>query len=135
VRRRPFETRLQFPAEAEWRPLEGVAYLTRQSDELPSFHEDEFMYMGAVWNARKRLLIHLYKHRDTRRYLNLDDGGHGYKFCAPSPEDAKDDLAGGTYRLHRSLSDAVANLDLWLFDRDPMFFRSFPPEEWPIAAR
>jgi hypothetical protein len=81
--RRPFKTRMQFPQETEWRPLEGVARLARQSHALPSFHECEFMYMGAVWNTRSRLRIHLYKHRDTRRYLNLDDAGHAYDFWTP----------------------------------------------------
>jgi hypothetical protein len=131
MRQRRFETRLQFREEAEWRPLEGVARLARQSDELPSFHEAEFMYIGAAWNARKRLRIHLYKHFDTRRYLNLDDAGHAYEYWAPSSVDEHDDLAGGWYRLHRSLAHAVAHVDLWVFDRDAMFVRSFPPEEWP----
>ena len=131
VRRQVFPTRLQFRETPIWRPLEQVARLSRQTVELPSFHEVEFMYMAAVWNARRRLRIHLYKHRDTRSYLNLDDAGHAYEYCGPVPGREHDDDSGGLYRLARSLGEAVAHADLWVFERDPGFlFRSTPPEHW-----
>jgi hypothetical protein len=131
VRRQVFPTRLQFRETPIWHPLEQVARLSRQSDELPSFHEVEFMYMAAVWNSQRRLRIHLYKHRDTRRYLNLDDTGHAYEFCGPVPGREHDPGSGGLYRLARSLGDAVTNADLWIFEREPGFlFRSSPPEHW-----
>jgi hypothetical protein len=43
--------------EPDWKPLEGV--LSRELCE-------EFMFMGTTSG------IFLYKHRDTRRYLNID---------------------------------------------------------------
>ena len=43
--------------EPNWKPLEGVLSLEDCAD---------FMYMGQVSG------IVLYKHRDTRRYLNID---------------------------------------------------------------
>ncbi len=43
--------------EPDWRPLETV--LSRRACE-------DFMYMGHVGD------LVLYKHRDTRRYLNID---------------------------------------------------------------
>jgi hypothetical protein len=43
--------------EPDWKPLEGV---------ISSEDCESFMYMGHVGG------IVLYKHRDTRRYLNID---------------------------------------------------------------
>jgi hypothetical protein len=119
---------MEIPKEADWRPLAALARLARQSDELPSFHEIEFIYMGSVWNARKRLRIHLYKHRDTRRYLNLDDAGHAYEYCGSPPGD---DASGGRYRLRACLRDALERADLWIFGVEPAFVRSSPPCTWP----
>jgi hypothetical protein len=50
----------------DWKPLEGV--LSRE-------HCADFMYMGSTGG------IVLYKHRDTRRYLNIDSGtGQFYQY-------------------------------------------------------
>lgn len=127
---RSFLTRLDLDGDAEWAPIENVAWLARRSSQLPSFHEAEFMYMGAVRNDRKRLVIHLYKHRDTRKYLNLDDAGHvyAYRYLASDPHGG---MSGGRYQRYRNLIDAVEAVDLWLFDEEPRFFRSFPPHAWP----
>ncbi len=131
---RPFTTRFEWRADPEWRPLEAVARLSRTSSQLPPFHEGEFMYMGAVTNRRKRLTIHLYKHIDTRRYLNLDDAGHAYEYCGPAPGDHDDEWTRGRYRLHRSLDAALEAAELWIFDWEPAFVRSWPPERWDDAA-
>ena len=127
---RAFATQLEFPEEPVWGPLQAVARVACASQELPSFHEGEFMFMGTVRNTRKRLAIHLYKHVDTRRYLNLDDGGHAYAYtgCAA---DAFDASSGGRYQRYRTLFDAVEHLELWLFAGDPALFRSYPPCAWP----
>jgi len=128
-----FSTRMEFPDDTEWGPLEAVARLARASRELPSFHEGEFMYMACATNKRKRLRIHLYKHIDTRLYLNLDDGGHGYRYCGPVPN-CSDLWSAGRYRLHASIEDAIEGAQIWLFSEEPRFFRSFPPERWPTLA-
>ncbi|MEY2431385.1 MAG: hypothetical protein QOC92_1110 [Acidimicrobiaceae bacterium] len=127
---RSFQTKLDFDGDAVWAPLEAVARIARQSPELSSFHEGEFMYMGAVHNERKGLTIHLYKHRDTRRYLNLDDAGHAYAYRYRE-DDPHDGLSGGRYQRYRTLVDALEAADLWLFEEEPHFFRSFPPDQWP----
>ena len=127
---RSFQTKLDLDGDAVWAPLEAVARIARQSSELPSFHEAEFMYMCAVHNQRKRLTIHLYKHRDTRRYLNLDDAGHAYAYRYRE-DDPHDGLSGGRYQRYRTLVDALEAADLWLFEEETGFFRSFPPDEWP----
>jgi hypothetical protein len=52
--------------EPNWKPLEGVLSLE---------HCEYFMYMGHVSG------IVLYKHRDTRRYLNIDAAtGQFYRY-------------------------------------------------------
>jgi hypothetical protein len=127
---RPFVTRCELPDEPAWEPLAGVARMARLSPDLPAFHEGEFMYMAMVRNARKRLTIHLYKHIDTRCYLNLDDGGHAYAYRGSAPDDVGDELRG-RYQLYRSLVDAIDAVELWLFDDEPPLFRSFPPSKWP----
>lgn len=127
---RAFQTTMDVDGEAVWAPLEAVARMARHTPELPSFHEGEFMYMAAVHNLRERLTIHLYKHRDTRRYLNLDDTGHAYAYRYRE-DDPHDGLSGGRYQRYRSLVDALEAVDLWLFDEEPQFFRSFPPDQWP----
>jgi hypothetical protein len=116
------------PADRE--PLERVALLSRTSPDLPSFHESEFMYMGAVVRS-DGVRIHLYKHRDARRYLNLDAQGHAYVYgglVSESPDD------GGFYAAMPSLAAAIVRADLDVFDREPCFFRSTPPAEWPVEA-
>src|SRR5262249_9062708 len=124
-----FATRMEMPDEAVWAPLEAVALDSLTSDALYPFHEGEFMYMALVRSARKRLTIHLYKHFDTRLYLNLDDAGNAYAYRGPVSADSVG--TGGRYQQYRSLDDAVAHLALWMFDDEPPLYRSFPPEEWP----
>lgn len=130
--RRRFATIGIDPDEPEWGPLEAVARVSRMTPELPSFHPGEFMYMYRVDNERKGLRIHLYKHIDTRRYINLDDAGHAYEYCGSVAEEITAEHFGGSYRRHRSLADGIAGLELWLFEAEPSFHRSFPPERWPV---
>lgn len=90
--------------------------------------------MATLENRRKGLVIYLYKHYDTRRYINLDSAGHAYEYCYSKEQWERDNAGrpdfGGRYRLHRSLEHAVARLGLWEFE-DGRLGRSFPPEKWP----
>jgi hypothetical protein len=123
---------MELPDEPEWAPLEAVALVSRLTSDLPSFHPGEFMYMYMVRNPAKRLRIHLYKHIDTRRYLNLDDGGRAYEYVDAATDDELDDNDfGGYYRPHRDLAEAVMGLGLRQFDSARPLYRSFPPEDWP----
>ena len=127
---RAFATRFDVPVEAVWQPLEAKARVARSSAHLPPFHEGEFMFMGTVSNARKRLDIHLYKHVDTRRYLNLDVAGHAYAYLGPASAEV-DTTTGGRYRRYRSLPDAINHVGFGEFERAPCLARSFPREAWP----
>ena len=123
-------TRYDHRGEPDWAPLEKVARVARRSRELPPFHEGEFMYMACVRNTRQRVAIHLYKHYDTRRYLNLDEAGHAYAYRG-STGDESDLGSSGRYQRYQTLVDAVDRLDLWLFEAYPPLFRSLPPDRWP----
>lgn len=107
----PFlDTLLVFPHRPDWRPLARVARLSRSTDAYPSIDEHDFMYMGCVESRGGTLRIHLYKHIDTRHYLNLDDAGHAYRHRGHIDE--VDDrhakgASGGRYVLHGSLGDAL----------------------------
>lgn len=129
--RQPFSTQADYGSDPVWLPLEQVARLSRLSARIPAFHPGEFMYVARVFNARKGLDIHLYKHRDTRRYLNLDAAGHAYEYRGIVPGREGDIASGGRYRRHRSLVEGIRALELWMFDQHPPLWRSFPPEEWP----
>jgi hypothetical protein len=115
----------------DWTPLERLSCLVRQCPDLPQFHPAEFMYMAAVRRARPDLVIHLYKHVDTRRYLNLDDAGHAYSYVHREVDRVSSDFSG-RYRRHGNLVDALDALGLHLFETDRLW-RSFPPELWPSA--
>ena len=52
-----------------WGPLEDVVEAAKCQN---------FMFIGCV--TMRELKVYLYKHRNTRRYLNLDDQGNAYKF-------------------------------------------------------
>lgn len=87
------------------------------------------MFMSTVVGDRVGLTVHLYKHRDTRRYLNLDDRGRAYCYCGSTPSEVGRSI--GWYRRYSSVVKAIEHLELHLFDADNPLYRSFPPEEWP----
>ena len=56
--------------EPNWQPLEAL--LTPEQCR-------DFVFMGTVLNL-DGTAIHLYKHRENKRYLNLDANGKTYEF-------------------------------------------------------
>lgn len=69
----PLEMRVD---HINWAPLE----------KLFSVNEcQNFMGMGQV-RCSRGIVLHLYKHRQTRRYLNLDAYGNAYRFRSGSQE-------------------------------------------------
>ena len=76
---------LWYPPEDEapllewWTPLLLAASAARR-ERLPwPIHLDDFMLMGRV-DRGTRPAVWIYKHRDSRRELNLDATGQPYKF-------------------------------------------------------
>lgn len=128
-----FPTRLEIADAAVWGPLEAVARLARIGDNLPSFHEAEFMYVATVHDDQRGRAVHLYKHIDTRRYLNLDDDGNAYLYCGSNGDGLYGDSFGGRYLRHETLAAGIAHLELELFETSGLH-RSFPPSDWPSNA-
>lgn len=88
--------------EPDWAPLERFVSLLDRLD--PRLSCSDFMWMGSV--QRGPVLIHQYKHIDTRRYLMLDPTGHAWQYHGPT----------GTYGAHKdpraAIEHALADLDL-----------------------
>jgi hypothetical protein len=67
-------------AALDWEPLERfLAAATQRGVVAP--HADEFMWMGRC-ELTDGPIVHLYKHVDSRRYLNLDHAGFAYRYRA-----------------------------------------------------
>ena len=79
--------------EPNWRPLEVLADTAAGTMRLDP---DDFMWMGRV-AAASGVELELYKHHQTRHYLNVDDAGHAYRFDR------------GRYELWRSPAPAIAH--------------------------
>ncbi len=72
------------------------------------FDVDDFMIMGG-WRRRGKPMIYLYKHRHTRRYINVDMNGTAWRYVEPAH---LDDDHPGSYRRLPGLDVAVARLEL-----------------------
>ena len=76
---------LWYPPEDEapllewWTPLLLAASAARRERIPWPIHLDDFMLMGRV-DRDSRPAVWIYKHRDSRRELNLDSTGQAYKF-------------------------------------------------------
>ena len=106
-----------FPGESEpkdpawWRPIERFAEIVVGIAHVPLLLPCDFMLMGRV-ERRGRPGIWEYKHKDTRRYLQIDDALTVYRYIAPR------DLEGnGRYVRDRGgWRSALARLELDLFE-------------------
>ena len=75
----PIAHRYEHHREHDWEALERFADLATRAGH--SVAADDFMWMGAADFADGRT-VHSYKHIDNRRYLQLDDSGHAYRFLS-----------------------------------------------------
>lgn len=101
----------RYPLDDEWtRPLDGVARAIVGVRRFRYFDLGDFMIMGKEVR-RGRPDVYLYKHRYTRRYINLDQAGHAYRYIGPKTLDSD---YTGRYVRRRSLRDALDHLELWL---------------------
>ena len=99
------------PFDPAWiAPLLAVDEILAKSLRIADsfFDPDDFMIMG--WYRRpRRSNIMLYKHRDTRRYLNVDGRGRAYRYVPPPNLESEDD----GYRRHPTLRAAIDHIGLW----------------------
>lgn len=99
------------PLPDEWtRPLDSVARAIDGVRPYRHFALGDFMIMGKEVR-RPRPDVVLYKHRYTRRYLNLDQAGHAYRYIGPKNVES---TYSGRYVAHRDLRRALDRLELWL---------------------
>jgi hypothetical protein len=114
--------------QAWWRPLELVAFVVARDRALPRLGIDEFMFMGRVVR-RSRPDIWLYKHYETRRYLNLDESVQSYRYLhLPSRADDPDAIRGRYLKLP-SLRIAMFHAHLHLVDE----FGRFRPDAEDVS--
>jgi hypothetical protein len=98
-----------------WAPLLAVEARMQHSPRLLDrcFRVADFMLMGRE-RRRGRPLVYLYKHRDTRRSLNVDVQLRAYWYAAPrSPSGTSD----GSYRRFESLEEGIDGVGLWELPR------------------
>jgi hypothetical protein len=97
------------PLDPSWfEPLQLVSATIAGNHRYRFFDSKDFMIMGRVVRSPRPSIV-LYKHRFTRRYLNLDDTGRPHRYVAP-----RDGATGhGRYLVHRDLRAALDHLDLW----------------------
>jgi hypothetical protein len=94
-----------------WTPLQQVATRTTKRRDLPTIHPAEFMYMGHLRSRDGEPDLHLYKHDDTRRYLNIDKQLRFFAFCFGEEEKPFFEC-DVYYRRLRGTREAIERLDL-----------------------
>ena len=96
-----------------WEPLLGVERLMQESPRLLDrcFRLGDFMLMGRE-RRRSRPLVYLYKHKDTRRYLNVDPQLRAYVFVY-----ARSGNSDGSYRRLDTLEEGIDGVGLWELPR------------------
>jgi hypothetical protein len=96
----------------EWcTPLHLVEKAVAGQKFAGAFSVFDFMIMGRLDDEFGSIV--LYKHRDTRRYINVDEAGHTYRYSPGSPQSGR----RGDYLPHRSLGSAITDLDLGFLDQ------------------
>jgi hypothetical protein len=99
------------PLHEMWlRPLDGIARAMDGHPRARFFELGDFMIMDGYLRRSRPTLV-LYKHYFTRRYLNIDESGHTYRYVPPR------DWRGtynGRYVPHQDLLEAIDHLQLWL---------------------
>jgi hypothetical protein len=101
---------------AVWTPLHAVAAKTAKRCDVPTIEPAEFMYMGHLRSCDGEPDLHLYKHYDTRRYLNIDDRLRFFAFVIGDDDKAFFETDVYYWRL-RSLREAVERLELHTISR------------------
>ena len=121
------------PLDVAWiEPLRMIERVLAQPGATVAdsfFDLDDFMIMTRLIRSPRPSIV-LYKHRHTRRYINLDDAGHAYRYYPPPRPDSR---GNGQYRRHQDLRTAINNVGLWvaLDEGGP----GAPPYGWTFDER
>jgi hypothetical protein len=130
----------------DWGPLQAIAQRTAQRADVPTIEVGDFMWMCEMASADGGAPLHLYKHIDSRRYLNIDTDLRMYAYVDDLDDDAFDvpaDRLVVHYRRLGGLAWAIERLDLgWRrFQNDVLEVldgasdncRTWPPNVTPMS--
>ena len=117
-----------FETTASWAPLERIVSVASDMRRVPRLRAVDFLYLTRL-QAPGRPTLHVYKHRWTRRSLNVDNAGHAYRFGGAARGDCGE--VGGWYEQHRDLLAAIAHLGL--MPPVEQTCRTTPPPPIPVA--
>jgi hypothetical protein len=99
------------PLHESWlAPLDAITRVIVGNRQFDFYDPADFMIMCQVLRRPRATLV-LYKHYYTRRYLNLDEAGHAYRYIPPKDTYTSDH--DGWYRPHKDLRAALYHLQLW----------------------
>jgi hypothetical protein len=109
-----------------WTPLLLAASAGRRERVPWPIHLDDFMLMGRV-DRGTRPAVWIYKHRDSRRELNLDSTGQAYKFTRTPNAASYGRFTACRIRQAIFLADLPTFVEPVWYDEPPL--ASVPP--WP----
>ena len=109
-----------------WTPLLLAASAARRERIPWPIHLDDFMLMGRV-DRGSRPAVWIYKHRDSRRELNLDSTGQAYKFTRTPNAASYGRFTACDIRQAIFLADLPTFVEPVWYDEPPL--PSVPP--WP----
>jgi hypothetical protein len=109
-----------------WSPLLLAASAGRRERVPWPIHLDDFMLMGRV-DRGSRPSVWIYKHRDSRRELNLDSTGQPYKFIRTPNGKSYGRFTACDLRTAIHQADLPAFVEAVWYDEPPL--QSVP---WPV---
>ena len=116
----------QAPLLEWWTPLLLAASAGRRERVPWPIHLDDFMLMGRV-DRGSRPAVWIYKHRDSRRELNLDATGQAYRFTRTPKAASYGRFTACRIRQAIFLADLPTFVEAVWYDEPPL--ASMPP--WP----
>jgi hypothetical protein len=94
------------PVHPDWfGPLERLAEMVRQNPDVPEINPDHFMFSALV---RRRGVgdLYVYKHLATRRFLNVDENLHVWRYTS------SDRVGYRRYQELGNVAEALAAVEL-----------------------
>ena len=116
--------------EPDWGPLQTTALRTLDRFDVASISPGDFMCMGRLDSLDGGAPLHLYKHIDTRRYLNIDADLRYFAYVDDGHDLDKPFLEAVVhYRRLRGVASAIERLAL---DRRGYPVSDLPPNVVPF---
>jgi hypothetical protein len=95
------------PVDPSWfGPLEALSAQVAGDAGLPQINPDHFFYVG--WIDREGFpRLHMYRHIGSKRYLNIDEGGHLWRYTG------SDKVGSERYAPTTDVRDALTSAELF----------------------